>query len=47
MKKKEDPVKFFAHVDKIEGLLGSLGVHFFVENINLKIVEVLTAGYEF
>ena len=38
---------FFAGVDKIVGVLGSLGVYLLVEDVNLKIVEVLTADYEF
>ena len=47
MDKKEKPMIFFARVDKIVGVLGSLGVHLPVEDVNLKIVEVLTADYEF
>ena len=47
MEKKEDPMKFFAHVDKIVGVLISLGVHMPVQDVNLKIVEVLTSEYEY
>ena len=38
---------FFARVDKIVGVLGSLGVYLPVEDVNLKIVEVLADDYEF
>ena len=44
---KEEPMRFFARVDKILGVLGSLGVYLPVEDVNLKIVEVLTDDYEF
>ena len=47
MEKKEEPMRFFARVDKIVGVLGSLGVHLPTEDVNLKIVEVLTDDYEF
>ena len=47
MDKKEDPMKFFARVDKIVGVLISLGVHMPVQDVNLKIVEVLTSDYEY
>ena len=47
MEKKEEPMRFFARVDKVVGVLGSLGVHMPVEDANLKIVEVLTDEYEF
>ena len=47
MEKKEEPMKFFARVDKVVGVLGSLGAHMPVEDVNLKIVEVLTDDYEF
>ena len=47
MEKKEEPMKFFARVDKIVGVLGSLGVHMPVEDVNFKIVEVLTADYRY
>ena len=40
-------MRFFARVDKIVGVLGSLGVHLPTEDVNLKIVEVLTDDYEF
>ena len=39
--------EIFARVDKIVGVLGSLGVHLPTEDVNLKIVEVLTDDYEF
>ena len=38
---------FFARVDEIVGVLGSLGVYLPVEDVNLKIVEVLADDYEF
>ena len=47
MEEKEDPMRFFACVDKIVGVSGSLGVHLPVEDVTLKIVEVVTADYEF
>ena len=47
MEKKEEPMKFFARVDKIVGVLGSLGVHMPIEDVNLKIVEVLRDDCEF
>ena len=47
MEKKEEPMKFFARVDKIVGVLGSLGVHMPVEDVNFKIVGALTGDYEF
>ena len=45
--RREEPMRFFARVDKIVGVLGSLGVHLPTEDVNLKIVEVLTDDYEF
>ena len=47
MEKKKAPMRFFARVDKIVRVLGSLGVHLPTEDVNLKIVEVLTDDYEF
>ena len=47
MEKKEEPLRVFARVDKIVGVLGSLGVHLLTEDVNLKIEQVLTDGYEF
>ena len=47
MEKKEEPMRFFARVDNIVGVLGSLGVHLPTEDVNLKIVEVLADDYEF
>ena len=47
MEEKAEPMRFFARVDKIVGVLGSLGVHLPTEDVNLKIVEVLTDDYEF
>ena len=47
MEKKEEPIRFFTRVDKIVDVLGSLGVYLPVEDVNLKIVEVLTDDYEF
>ena len=40
-------MKFFARVDKIVGVLGHLGAHLPVEDVNLKIAEILTTDYEF
>lgn len=40
------PASVFARVDKILGLLGSQGVHTPVEDVSLKIVEVLTKDYD-
>ena len=39
-------MRFFARVDKIVGVLRSLRVHLLTEDVNLKIVEVLTDDYE-
>ena len=36
---KEEPMIFFARVEKIFSVLGSMGVHLPVEDVNLKIVE--------
>ena len=48
MEKKEEPMTFFARTGKIVGVLESLGVHLpTTEDVNRKIVEVLTNGYEF
>ena len=47
MEVKEEPMRFFARVDKIVGVLGFLGVHLPTEDVNLKTVEVLTDDYEF
>ena len=47
MEKKEEPIRFFTRVDKIVDVLGSLGVYLPVEDVNLKIVEVLADDYEF
>ena len=47
MEKKEEPMRFFARVDKIVVFLGSPGVYLPVEDMSLKIVEVLTDDYEF
>ena len=47
MEKKEERMRFFARVDKIVGVLGSLGVHLITEDVNLEIVEVPTDDYEF
>ena len=46
MEKNEDPMKFVARVDKIVGVLGSWAVHLPVEDVNLKIVEVLMTDYD-
>ena len=43
MEKKEKPIKFSPSVVQVVGVLGSLGVHMSVEDVNFKIVEVLTA----
>ena len=47
MEKEEEPMRFFAPVDKIVGVSGSLGVHIPTEDVNLKIVKFLTHDYEF
>ena len=47
MENNEDTMKLFALVDKIVGVLESLGVHLSVDDVNLKIVEALTTDYEF
>lgn len=46
METKEDSIKFFARVDKVVGVLGSLGVHVPVEYVNLEI-KVLTTDNEY
>ena len=46
MEKKDELMRFFARVDMIVGVLGSLGVHLPVEDVTLKIVEAFTADYE-
>lgn len=43
IEKKEDPIKFFARVEKTVGKVVSLGVDVPVEDFNFKIVEVLTS----
>ena len=45
MEKKEAPMIFFARVDKSVGVFVILGVYLSVEDVNLKIVKVLTADY--
>ena len=47
MEEEEELMRFFALGDKIVGVLKSLGIHLPVQDVNLKIVEVLTAGYGF
>ena len=47
MEKKEEPMRFFARVDKMVGVMESLRVHLLTKGVNLKIVEVLTDDYEF
>ena len=47
MEGSQEPIRFFARVDKIVGVLRSLGVHLRVKDVNLNIVEVLNAEYEF
>ena len=46
MENKEEPMIFFARVDKIVVGFGSLGVHLPREDANPTIVEVLTVDYE-
>ena len=46
MENNEGLIRLFARVDKIVGVLESLGVYLPVEDVNLKIVEVLTTDYE-
>ena len=47
MENKEEPMVFVARVDKVVGVLGSLGVHLLTEDVNLEIVEVLNDDFEF
>ncbi|CAN0558800.1 unnamed protein product, partial [Laminaria digitata] len=46
MEKGEEPMIFFSRVDKIVGILGSLGVQKSVGDVNRKLVRVLTHNYE-
>ena len=46
MEKGEEPMKFFGRVDKIVGILTSLGVPKSVDDVNRKLVRVLTDDYE-
>ncbi|CAM9954547.1 unnamed protein product, partial [Laminaria digitata] len=46
MEKGEEPMKCFSRVDKIVGILGSLGEEESVGDVNQKLVRVLTHDYE-
>ena len=46
MGKGEEPMKFFSRVDKIVGILTSLGVQKSVGDVHRKLVRVLTSDYE-
>ena len=46
MEKDEKPIIFFSHVDKIVGILTSLGVHKSVGDVNRKLARLLTSDYE-
>ena len=47
VEKKEKPIKFSMSVVQVVGVLGLLGVHMPVEDVNFKKVEVLTADYRY
>ena len=47
MEKKKEPMRVFARVDKMVGVLGALGVRLLTEDVNLNIIEILTDDYEF
>ncbi|CAN0395471.1 unnamed protein product, partial [Laminaria digitata] len=46
MEKGEEPMKFFSRVDKVVGVLASLGVEKSVGDVNRKLVRSLTSDYE-
>ncbi|CAN0405489.1 unnamed protein product, partial [Laminaria digitata] len=46
MEKGEEPMKFFSRVDKVVGVLASLGVEKSVGGVNRKLVRTLTSDYE-
>ena len=46
MEKGEEPMEFFSRVDKIVGILTSLGVHKSVGDVNRKLARLLTSDYE-
>lgn len=47
MENKKKLMNLFARVNKIVGVLGSLGVHVPVEGIHIKIVETVTTDHEY
>ena len=46
VEENEELMKFFARVDKIVGVSGSLGVYLPVEDVSLTIVKVITDDYD-
>ena len=46
MEKGEEPMKYFCRMDKIVGVLASLGVVKTVADVNRKIIMTLTSDYE-
>ena len=46
MEKREEPMKYFGRIDKIVGVLASLGVVQTVAEVNSKIILTLTLDYE-
>ena len=46
MEKGEEPMKYFGRIDKIVGVLASLGVVKSVADVNRKIIMTLTSDYE-
>ena len=46
MEKVQEPMKYFSRIDKIVGVLASLGVVKPVADVNRKIIMTLTSEYE-
>ena len=46
MEKGKEPMKYFSRIDKIFGVLASLGVVNSVADVNRKIIMTLTSDYE-
>ena len=46
MEKGEEPMKYFSWIDKIVGVLASLGVVTSVADVSRKIIMTLTSDYE-
>ncbi|CAM9631591.1 unnamed protein product, partial [Laminaria digitata] len=46
MENGEEPMKFFSRVDKVVGVLASLGVEKSVGGVNRKLVRTLSSVYE-